>query len=145
MTVLTNTIDMAYMAREQAIATNTKVGVCIYAWNDALGHGYFQGANLENSFKKTYHAEEVALIQGLMAGYRGEDFSYMIQIAFAEDEIYPCCLSCLSWLYEYTHPDFIIYTIYNHDIIDQRTLKEMTIGFKGVDIYPKPSRRQTYL
>lgn len=140
---LNTTIKYAYEARKNAIATRTNVGVCIYACNDELA-SYVQGSNFENSYKKTYHAEETALINGLLKGYRNKDFKYMVQIAFAEDEVYPCCLSCLAFLWEYTHPYFIIYTVYDGKVVHSTDLETLTSGFKDCDIYPIKKRREYY-
>lgn len=126
-------IKLAHEARKKAIAVRTNVGVCIVSTDK----DYFQGANFENSYKKTYHAEEVALIQALMRGLKGTDLSYMVQLAFAEDKVYPCCLSCLAFLWEYTHPDFMIYTVWEGRIKHAASLKQLTSGFEGADIYPK--------
>ncbi|MHA2363200.1 MAG: hypothetical protein ACXAC7_04530 [Candidatus Hodarchaeales archaeon] len=134
-------VKLAIKAKESAIAFRTKVGVCIVTTDDH----HFSGANFENSLKKTYHAEEVALIHGLMAGYRNEAFSYMVQLAFAQDEIYPCCLSCLSWLWEYTHPDFVIYTVYEEIIVHQTTLKDLVSGFGDANIFPIQKRQKDYI
>jgi len=134
--VIKKAIELALEARDKkAIAERTNVGVCIVAFPDKPK--YYQGANLENSLKKTYHAEEVAIIQALMDGARKKDFYFMVQLAFGKDKIYPCCLSCLSYLWEYTHPEFIVYTVHEATIVHCATLDKLTSGFSGADIYPK--------
>ena len=143
---MNNHVEQAHkFAKEilkQSIAQQTNVSVCIVGKkNDQIV--YFPGANLENKYKKTNHAEEVALIQGLMAGFRGLDFKFMVQPMFRDKHIYPACLSCLAFLYEYTHPDFIIYvTNSKEEVVYQKTLKELVSGFGGEQyIYPSINTR----
>lgn len=137
MNVIKEAIKQAYEAQTKAIAQKTNVGCCISTYDGKL----YQGANLENSYKKTYHAEEVALIHALMDGARGEEFYFMVQIAFDKDKIYPCCISCLAFLWEYTNPNFIIMVAYENQIVYQKSLKELVEGFGGIEhIYPQEHR-----
>ena len=131
-------IDVAIESRKKAIAKNTKVGVCI-VMNDGQLYG---GANFENSPQKTPHAEEVALIRALYDGYRQKDFEYMIQLMFGTKK-FPCCFHCLGWLWEWAHPDFLVYTVNaeTREIADVRSLRKLSSGYDGVDIYPNPERR----
>jgi cytidine deaminase len=129
-------IELAYEAQKKAIAKKTNVGCCIVTTDER----YYQGANLENSYLKVYHAEEVALIRALMDGVRDHHFDYMIQIAFSKTRVYPCCLSCLAFLWEYTNPQFTIHVVYREQIIYTKSLEELVSGFGGLEhIYPYPT------
>ena len=129
---LKKAINIARHSKTLAIAEKTFVGVCI-----VTNKGFYGGANFENSYKKVYHAEETALIRSLYDGNRGTEFLYMVQLAFAKDKIYPCCLSCLAFLWEYTHPDFHIYTVWEGEVVHSASLAQLTSGFIDADIYPK--------
>lgn len=137
LTELLRATELAEQAQKKALATRTKVGVCIVTTDGK----FYQGANFENNLKKTFHAEETALIHALMDGKRKTDFKYMVQLAFGPNKVYPCCLSCLAYLYDYTHPDFKIYTIWKTEIKHIATLKELVKGFGDADVYPDKSRR----
>ncbi|MCK5602987.1 hypothetical protein KAR91_13980, partial [Candidatus Pacearchaeota archaeon] len=92
------------------------------------------------SYKKVYHAEEVALIRALMDGVRDAEFDYMIQIAFSKERVYPCCLSCLAFLWEYTNPSFSILVVYKKEVVYARKLEDLVSGFGGLEhIYPYPT------
>lgn len=127
-------VKIAYVAQTLAIAERTNVGCSLVTTDGNI----FAGANLEGGIKKAIHAEEAALISGMMHSYRFRDFDYLVQIAFSKDEVYPCCLSCLAYLWDFTHPDFKIFVIHDHEVVYATTLKWLVQGFNGLEhVYTK--------
>lgn len=137
---LERAIDTAYNMQKRALAEKTHVG-CAFIMRDGKVIG---GANIENSYKKAYHAEEVAIIRAIIQGYGKEDFSTLVQVAFAEDKVYPACLSCIAYLWDYTNPNLEILIVHNHEIIRKMTLKSLMVGFteNNVDIYQRGKYHQ---
>jgi cytidine deaminase len=131
----------AVKVKDNAYVEKTPVGVTLTTYDRET----FAGCNLENYLKKTYHAEEGALIHALTAGYRTTDFWFMVQIfessRVEEQEVFPACLMCTAWLWEYLHPDLIIVNATPEgDPVHTVKLKDLTSGFKGLaKIYPSPS------
>jgi cytidine deaminase len=93
-------IKLAISASERAITFKSKVGAAILTRDGNV----FSGFNIETYIHKGYHAEEVALISALKAGYKKTDFD-SIAIAYSFPGVYPACSSCRQFLWEFTHPD----------------------------------------
>jgi cytidine deaminase len=118
-TELADAVKVALEYREQARTFRSKVGVA-FVMDDGKIIG---GFNIETYGHSGFHAEVVALIRaladityddvlGCKVGYNGTNFKQLVvvfQDAGHDDvEIFPACISCWSWLWEFTHPDLEI-------------------------------------
>lgn len=110
MNIKRQAIDEAMEYRKRAVTFKSKVGACLYTQTALFG-----GFNFETHIHKGYHAEEVALIRGIISGAGKKEF---IGIVIAYDfehspgrygrAVYPACASCRQFLWEFTNPDLLI-------------------------------------
>jgi cytidine deaminase len=121
-------------AREKAILTKTsptKVGALLY---DSYGNTY-EGFNIQNRCHKSYHAEEIAILNSILSCCDKSKLSGMI-VSFNDtiERVTFCCGHCRQLIWEYTmNPDFIITEVdLKGNIVDKRTIKEL---------YPNPYPR----
>ena len=98
-----NLVQIALEAMNKAISFKSKVGAAILVKDGNI----FSGFNIETYIQKGYHAEEVALISALKAGYKKNDFE-AIAIVYSFEGQYPGCASCRQMLWEFTNPDLIV-------------------------------------
>jgi cytidine deaminase len=67
----------------------------------------FTGFNVELYGYKGYHAEEIAVLSALKAGYKKNDF-IAIAIVYSFPGDYPACMYCRQILLDLTNPDLRI-------------------------------------
>ncbi len=136
-------IQSALFYREKARTFRTKVGAAIETFDMAIIGGF----NIETYTHKGYHAEEVALIRALAHGYNGTDFRRMAVVyqdaGHNDFEVYPACLGCLNYLWDFTHPRFEIFVadIYGKGRY-KGILEEMLSLKDGARIYPSENVRK---
>jgi len=141
---LTNLVQVAVEFRKRARTFRTSVGVAIETRDGMV----FGGFNIETYMHKGFHAEEVALIRGLARGYNGRDFKRLVVVfqdaGHSDVEIFPTCLSCLSYLNEFTHTNLeIVVADLEGNIHYQTTMGELFAGFTGkAAVYPSPKIRK---
>lgn len=96
-------IEEAVEYRDQARTYGTKVGVAVGTFDGAV----FGGFNMENKRHKGVHAEEAALIHAMLNGYNATDLRSLV-VVYGDGEgdidIFPACLSCLAFAWDYAHP-----------------------------------------
>lgn len=124
---LADTIETAVEYRDDARTFNTKVGAAVGTFDgDSYG-----GFNMENKRHRGIHAEEMAINHGMLDGYNGTDFRSLV-IVYAEDgadetEIFPACLSCQAWAWDYTHPQLdVVVADTDGDLLYRTQLDELT-------------------
>ena len=74
-------IFLCLLAREKAILIKnhyTKVGACIYTKE---GY-YFTGFNIQNRCHKSYHAEEMAILNCIINNFNPENIDFTYSIIF---------------------------------------------------------------
>jgi cytidine deaminase len=120
--------------REKAILLpnhNTKVGASIYTVTNEV----FSGYNIQNRCHKSYHAEEIALLNCILHGVEpGEIMGIVISFNDTIDRITFMCGHCRQLVWEYTrNPDLLVTEVdLEGNIIKEKTLKEL---------YPDPYPR----
>lgn len=126
-------IKLCLEARERAILnrnSSTKVGACIYTKNE----GYYIGFNIQNKCHKSYHAEEIALINYILINDKDSNNILGIIVSFSDNNIEKltfCCGHCRQILWEYTHNSNLLITEVD---LDGDIIKEMELG----KLYPYP-------
>ena len=115
-------------AREKAIlipSSSTRVGAVLF---DSDGNKYL-GYNIQNRVHKSYHAEEIAVLNALL---QGADMKKMVGMAVSFSKTIKdltfCCGCCRQVMWEYIqNPDLIIYEISIEDgsIVDSKMLSEL--------------------
>jgi len=120
--VIKRTLDFAM---KLALTFRSRVGAVLVAENNRT----FLGFNIENYCHKGYHAEETALINALLHGYRGTMLKelYLTYDFYGHSEnIYPMCGHCRQLYWEFTHPDLVV-TVVNQkgDILYRGKLSEL--------------------
>ena len=120
-----NLVNIALQTMNKAISFKSKVGAAILVKDGTI----FTGFNIETYIHKGYHAEEVALISALKAGYKKNDF-LAIAIVYSFEGEYPGCASCRQYLWEFTNPDLVV--VY-YDISSNKGS-----AFVLKDLYPYP-------
>jgi len=118
-------VQMAIEAMNKAITFKSNVGAVILTIDGSL----FTGFNIETYIHKGYHAEEVALISALKAGYSKRDI-IAIAIAYSFAGSYPACASCRQMLWEFTNPEL--------RIIFYDVSSNSGSAVRLVDVYPLP-------
>ena len=112
---------------DKAITFRGRVGACLYTKTGKL----FPGFNIETHIHKGYHAEEVAIINGLLAGTKPEEFEGIVIFCKLEGSgVFPACASCRQFLWEFTNPQLLVTVIDSTGII----LYESDLA----TLYPKP-------
>jgi len=117
----------------ESLTYNSRVGACIYT-----SYGCYRGFNIETVVHKSYHAEEIALINAMLCKTNPKDIiGIVICYEFnngVSNSIYPPCAVCRQYLWEFGNPDMIVTTV-NKDgeIICEEKLK---------DLYPMPYPRE---
>jgi cytidine deaminase len=140
MSVKQEAIKRCLQAREKAIlipTSTTKVGACLYDNYEWEPH-FWEGYNIQNRSHKSYHAEEMAVLNCLMETRDcleppkpvGLSVSFTANIA----QITFCCGHCRQTLWEYfRNPELLITEVdLEGNIIAEKTLKEL---------YPDPYPR----
>ncbi len=141
---LKKAINVAIEARKNAKTFRSSVGIAMQMYDGTI----FPGFNIETYAHKGYHAEEVATINALSAGYHGTDFKRMIEIfqdaGHDEVEIFPACpLHCWGTLLEFTHPYLqIVVADVSGNVKYSIRLNELFNTDKGFDIYPSVKIRE---
>lgn len=112
-------------AMKLALTFRSRVGAVLIAQNNRA----FLGFNIEDHCHKGYHAEETALINALVHGYRGRMLKelYLTYDFYGDsDSIYPMCGHCRQLYWEFTHPDLIV-TVVNQkgDVLYRGKLSEL--------------------
>lgn len=137
-------VNIALEARKNAKTFRSSVGIAMEMYDGTI----FSGFNIETYANKGYHAEEVATINALSAGYHGTDFKRMIEVfqdaGHDEAEIFPGCpLHCWGTLLEFTHPYLkIVVADVTGNVRYQIRLKDIFNTDKGFDIYPSAKIRE---
>lgn len=121
-------------AREKAILLpnhNTKVGACLYS---SSGHLY-EGYNIQNRCHKSYHAEEISILNYLLNEEYLKNAQGMI-VSFTKNikQLTFCCGHCRQMIWEtFKNPDFLITEVDEEgNIVAEKTIKEL---------YPDPYPR----
>jgi cytidine deaminase len=131
---------MEYRAKSRTFRSS--VGVAFEAQNN-----WFGGFNIEKYAYNGYHAEEVAIIRGLDRGFRGTDFTRMVEIfqdaGHNEVEIFPACpLYCWGVMNAFTHPGLqVIVADVDGNVHYQTTLKEIIHPPAPGTVYPSDKIR----
>ena len=118
-------IKIAVDSMNKAITFKSKVGAAILTKDGSV----FTGFNIETRIHKGYHAEEVALISFLKAGYKRGDIK-AIAIAYSFEGTYPACASCRQYLWELGGEDMEVAC---YDLTNNKGSI-----FKLIDLYPMP-------
>lgn len=130
--ILKGAIDHAIKAREKAVLLpghTTKVGAAIFTSDGE----YFDGWNIQNKCHKSWHAEEIAVLNHMISG---KDASKIlgIVVTFSKNHIKRltfCCGFCRQYLWEYTmNPMLEVYEV----TLEGDPLAMMRLG----DLYPMP-------
>ena len=120
-------IEICLAAKEKAIlipSSTTKVGAVMY---DVYGKHY-EGYNIQNRTHKSYHAEEIAILNAIL---QGADMNKMLGmfVTFSStiDKLTFCCACCRQVIYEFTRNlDFIITEIsLDGNIVGSKSLREL--------------------
>ncbi len=120
----------------------TRVGVALETFDGKI----YGGHNIETYFLDgSLHAERVALVRALADGYNGTDFRRIVVVfqdaGHDKAEIFPACLSCWQFLWDFTHPYLeIINADVSGNIRRQTKLKDIFALDHG-SIYPSNNTR----
>jgi cytidine deaminase len=111
--ILEQAINSALGWREHAILvkpSQTKVGASVFTNTGRI----YSGFNIQNKAQKSYHAEEVACINAMINGVKGENIAGIV-VTFSDTDISKltfCCDSCRQVLWEYTkNPNLNVYEV----------------------------------
>lgn len=143
-TIKEQAIDLALLARLYAIlipSSHTKVGACLYSENYDGVTMFWKGFNIQNHSHKSYHAEEMAVLNYLIdnAEYpiRTKFLPNGIVVAFDHEQIKDytlCCAHCRQVLWEYLkNPDLLVTEV----DLEGNIIAEKTLG----ELYPNPYPR----
>ena len=141
---LRKAINVALEASKNAKTFRSSVGVAMEMYDGSI----FPGFNIETYAHKGYHAEEVATINAMSAGYHGTDFKRMIEIfqdaGHDEVEIFPACpFHCWGTLLEFAHPYLqIVVAGVSGNVKYSIRLRELFNTDKGFDVYPSVKIRE---
>ena len=133
--MLDRAISVALESRSLARTFMTAVGASILTRDGKI----FGGFNLESYGHWGLHAEVVALVNALGKGYNGKDFDRLIVAFPSKYEVYIACPECWKWLWEFTHPNLIIYVVNMDGEIQYDCQLWQVLGTSGNDrvkIYP---------
>jgi len=102
---LDEAIETAVEYREDtARSFGTQVGAAVEMFDGSV----YGGFNLENKGHDGIHAERMAINNALDDGYNATDFKSLVIVyqdeAHDDTEIFPSCLRCQAWAWDYTHP-----------------------------------------
>lgn len=136
-------IGIALSARENAIlipSSRTKIGACLYYDGDD-GCLFWKGFNIQNSSHKSYHAEEMAVLNYLMKNSEHTHYTNFspigIVVAYDHTQIKDytfCCAHCRQVLWEYLkNPDLLVTEV----DLEGNIIAEKTLG----ELYPNPYPR----
>ena len=135
LTVKEYAIERCLEARNKAVlikSSSTKVGACAYT---KLGF-LFEGYNIQNKCHKSYHAEEIAILNCILQSMNPKGLQGII-VSFSKNDIKRltfCCGHCRQVLWEYTrNPNLLITEI---DLMGS-IVKEMKLG----ELYQYPYPR----
>jgi len=116
-------------AMKLALTFRSRVGAVLVADNNRT----FLGFNIENYCHKGYHAEETALINALLHGYRGtmlRELYLTYDFHGHSGNIYPMCGHCRQLYWEFTHPNLLVKVV----SLDG----EIRYTAKLLELYPLP-------
>jgi len=102
----------------QANISGYKVGSAIVALNENGAFGIFDGCNIELATSKVWHAEEVALVKAISAGYR--NILKCFVTSTGEQQCAACCGYCMQHLM-YANPDCEIIVVNPDGSVKLRT------------------------
>jgi len=125
-------IETCLMAREKAVLIknhHTKVGACIYTDNNEM----YIGFNVQNKCHKSYHAEELAILDCILHNVNPNSIQGIV-VSFSANNIKRltfCCGHCRQYLWEYTmNPNLLVTEV---DLIGN-IIKEVKLN----KLYPYP-------
>ena len=112
--------------------SSTMVGATLY---DKYGNSY-SGFNIQNRSHKSYHAEEMAILNAILQGANMKDMVGLL-VSFSNNNIEKltfCCGHCRQIVWEYTlNPNLLVSEItLDGGVIETRKLSEL---------YPQPYPR----
>lgn len=112
----------------QAEISKVRVGAAVLAVNKTGKRSIFTGCNIEISFSRVFHAENIALLKAISAGYT--KIRAIAVTSSSSDKQKAAMCGCCRQDYMYLNPDCMIY-IFNSD-------KSLRLKIKLVDsmVYP---------
>lgn len=152
-TTKTSAIIIALNERKNAIlipSSHTKVGACLYSeeiiYYGLDGKAFWSGYNIQNHSHKSYHAEEMAVLNYMVWYQNNKDYIdddnkkiklKGIVVTFDHEQIKDytfCCGHCRQVLWEYLrNPDLLVTEV----DLEGNIIAEKTLG----ELYPNPYPR----
>ena len=100
------------MSLAQAEISKIRVGAAVLATNSKGDSSVFSGCNIEISFSRAFHAENVALLKAISSGYINIKAVGVTSDSETKQEAAMC--GCCRQDYMYLNPDCMIY-VFNPD------------------------------
>jgi cytidine deaminase len=131
---LTNLRDAVFLAMSlaQAEISKIRVGAAVLATNSKGDSSVFSGCNIEISFSRAFHAENVALLKAISSGYI--NIKAIGVTSDSETKYGAAMCGCCRQDYMYLNPDCMIY-VFNPD----RSLR-LKVKLKDTLKYPYMSK-----
>ena len=111
LTYLRDAVFLA-MSLAQAEISKMRVGAAVLATNSKGDSSVFSGCNIEISFSRAFHAENVALLKAISSGYINIKAVGVTSDSETKQEAAMC--GCCRQDYMYLNPDCMIY-VFNPD------------------------------
>ena len=111
LTYLRDTVFFA-ISLAQAEISKIRVGAAVLATNSKGDSSVFSGCNIEISFSRAFHAENVALLKAISSGYINIKAVGVTSDSETKHEAAMC--GCCRQDYMYLNPDCMIY-VFNPD------------------------------
>ena len=111
LTYLRDTVFFA-ISLAQAEISKIRVGAAVLATNSKGDSSVFSGCNIEISFSRAFHAENVALLKAISSGYINIKAVGVTSDSETKQEAAMC--GCCRQDYMYLNPDCMIY-VFNPD------------------------------
>jgi cytidine deaminase len=112
----------------QAEISKTRVGAAVLAINSEGDSSIFSGCNIEISFSRAFHAENVALLKAISSGYTNIKVVAVTSDSEMKQGVAMC--GCCRQDYMYLNPDCMIY-VFNPD-------KSLKLKVKLIDTMKYP-------
>ena len=111
LTYLRDTVFFA-ISLAQAEISKVRVGAAVLATNSKADSSVFSDCNIEISFSRAFHAENVALLKAISSGYINIKAVGVTSDSETKQEAAMC--GCCRQDYMYLNPDCMIY-VFNRD------------------------------
>lgn len=97
-------LNVAWLTRKYAIARKTKVGAAVYVLSKKGVPLIRSGCNIEHDYCRSYHAEEVAIMNVVSLGYTNVQAIAIV----AKMARFTPCGTCRDWLSQFMVPEGLV-------------------------------------